>query len=144
MKKYIISAIILLVFCILFSCNSTPKSENGDFVFEFDSKTKCATLTAYTGEDKKVYVSLKKESEESFRFSVRDTGKGIDKAEISNIWDRYYRAKEVHQRPIQGTGLGLSIVKAILEKHKFYFGVDSEMGKGSTFYVLFPLLEENP
>ena len=98
----------------------------------------------YTGEDKKVYVSLKKESEESFRFSVRDTGKGIGKAEISNIWDRYYRAKEVHQRPIQGTGLGLSIVKAILEKHKFYFGVDSEMGKGSTFYVLFPLLEENP
>ena len=86
--------------------------------------------------------SLKKENEKTFRFSVRDTGKGIEGAELANIWDRYYRAKEMHKRPIQGTGLGLSIVKAILEKHKFYFGVDSEMGKGSTFYVLFPLVSE--
>jgi signal transduction histidine kinase len=37
--------------------------------------------------------------------------------------------------------LGLSIVKAILEKHGFLFGVESEEGKGSTFYVLFPLIK---
>lgn len=92
----------------------------------------------YTGEDKKVRVCLKSEGEGCFRFSVQDTGKGIKQDEIQTIWDRYYRSSEMHKRPVQGTGLGLSIVKTILEKHAFDFGVESEEGKGSTFYVVFP------
>ncbi|MBQ5926558.1 MAG: HAMP domain-containing histidine kinase [Clostridia bacterium] len=95
----------------------------------------------YTGEDKKVFVSLKK-SGSVCKFSVTDTGKGIKPEERAEIWDRYYRTKETHQRPVKGTGLGLSIVKAVLQEHRFRFGVESEEGKGSTFYVLFPLLEE--
>lgn len=91
----------------------------------------------YTGEDKKVYVSLKKERG-GVRFAVRDTGKGIKQEELSTIWDRYYRSAETHKRPVKGTGLGLSIVKSILERHGFIFGVDSAEGKGSTFYVVFP------
>ena len=47
----------------------------------------------------------------------------------------------MHKRPIKGMGLGLSIVKTILEKHAFRFGIDSRVGKGSTFYVVFPLVE---
>lgn len=94
----------------------------------------------YTGEDKKVFVRLKKTAEGVFRFSVRDTGAGIKQEEIATIWDRYYRSKETHKRPVQGTGLGLSIVKAVLEKHGFYFGVESDLGKGSTFYIDFPLV----
>lgn len=96
----------------------------------------------YTGEDNTLYVRLKREPEGVFRFSVTDTGKGIKPEELQNIWDRYYRSKENHKRPVQGTGLGLSIVKMILEKHRFHFGVESEVGKGTTFYVLFPLLEK--
>ncbi len=95
----------------------------------------------YTGDDKKVYISLKKEGE-VFRFAVKDTGKGIKKEEIGEIWERYYRSSETHKRPVRGTGLGLSIVKTILERHGFVFGVDSEVGKGSTFYVVFPLTNE--
>ena len=95
----------------------------------------------YTGEDKTVYVRLKKDSETTFRFSVTDTGKGIKAEEIPEIWNRYYRASETHKRPVRGTGLGLSIVKTILERHNFVFGVDSEVGKGSTFYVIFPLIK---
>ncbi len=91
----------------------------------------------YTGEDKVVYVSLRREGD-TFRFAVRDTGVGIKPEEISGIWDRYYRSSEMHKRPVQGTGLGLSIVRTILERHGFRFGVDSEVGKGSTFYVIFP------
>jgi signal transduction histidine kinase len=87
----------------------------------------------YTGDDKRVYISLKKENG-SVKFSVRDTGKGIKKEEMANIWDRYYRSGETHKRPVRGTGLGLSIVKSILEKHGFEFGVESEVGVGSTFY----------
>ncbi len=93
----------------------------------------------YTGEDKKVYVSLKREEGSFFRLCVRDTGEGIAGEELSEIWDRYYRSSAAHKRPVKGTGLGLSIVKTILERHGFLFGVDSEVGKGSTFYVVFPL-----
>lgn len=91
----------------------------------------------YTGDDKKITVSLHKKSEK-IRFSVTDTGKGIPPEECSTIWERYYSSSETHKRPIKGTGLGLSIVKTILVKHGFGFGVDSEVGKGSTFFVDFP------
>ena len=96
----------------------------------------------YTGEDKTVHVVLKKETDTMFRFSVTDSGKGIQPEEISEIWNRYYRSAEMHKRPVKGTGLGLSIVKTVLERHNFTFGVDSEVGKGSTFYVLFPLIDD--
>ena len=92
----------------------------------------------YRGDDKKVCVLLKKEEGATFRFSVTDTGSGIKPEEMANIWDRYYRSSEFHKRPVQGTGLGLSIVKTILERHHFHYGVESELGKGSTFYVIFP------
>jgi len=93
----------------------------------------------YTGEDKSVYISLKYSAEENrIKFAVRDTGKGIAEDELAHIWDRYYRSKDSHMRPIKGTGLGLNIVKAILESHNFTFGVNSKEGEGSTFYVDFP------
>lgn len=95
----------------------------------------------YTGEDKTVYVSLKHVQERGrVRFTVRDTGKGISKEDLPSIWNRYYRVKETHARPVKGTGLGLPIVKTILEKHSFDFGADSELGKGSTFWVDFPVV----
>ncbi len=95
----------------------------------------------YTGEDKTVYVSLKHVQESGrVRFTVRDTGKGISKEDLPSIWNRYYRVKETHARPVKGTGLGLPIVKTILEKHSFDFGADSELGKGSTFWVDFPVV----
>ncbi|MCD8306786.1 MAG: ATP-binding protein [Clostridia bacterium] len=93
----------------------------------------------YTGEDKTIYISLKSNMEGTrIRFSVRDTGKGIAKDELDSIWDRYYRSKKDHVRPVKGTGLGLNICKIILNNHKFDFGVESELGKGSTFWVDFP------
>jgi len=96
----------------------------------------------YTGEDKKVFVSLKREGE-FIRFSVTDTGAGIKQEELGEIWDRYYRSSEAHKRPVQGTGLGLSIVKTVFVRHGFPFGVESEVGKGSTFYVLFPFAQND-
>ena len=97
----------------------------------------------YTGEDKTVYISLKKSlTEDRIKFTVRDTGKGIAKEELPDIWNRYYRSKENHSRPVKGTGLGLNIVKIILENHSFDFGVNSEKGKGSSFWVDFPSVPE--
>ena len=94
---------------------------------------------SYTGEDKTVYISLNSSMDgKRVRFSVKDTGKGIPKENLPEIWDRYYRVKENHNRPVKGTGLGLNIVKAILESHSFDFGVESEVDKGSLFWVDFP------
>ncbi len=93
----------------------------------------------YTGEDKRVIVVLRREGDEIL-FSVKDTGAGVKPEELRDIWNRYYRSKEAHKRPVKGSGLGLSIVKTVLEKHEFRYGVRSEAGKGCEFYVLFPLL----
>ncbi|MBS5855305.1 MAG: HAMP domain-containing histidine kinase [Firmicutes bacterium] len=93
----------------------------------------------YTGADKRVIVALRRE-ENGILFSVKDTGAGVKKEELRDIWNRYYRSKEAHKRPVKGSGLGLSIVQTVLEKHGFRYGVNSEEGKGCEFYVLFPLL----
>ena len=87
----------------------------------------------YTGDDKKVYVTLT-ESKKEYLFEVRDTGKGIKKEEIPYIWDKYYKSDKKHQRNVVSTGIGLSIVKEILSKHKFDYGVKSVAKRGSTFY----------
>ena len=67
---------------------------------------------------------------------------GIAKDDLQDIWNRYYRVKENHQRPVKGTGLGLNIVKIILKNHSFDYGVESELDKGSTFWVDFPSVPE--
>jgi signal transduction histidine kinase len=95
----------------------------------------------YTGEDKKVFVALKRSADGTAKFSVTDTGAGISEEDRANIWARYYRSSEVHKRPVKGTGLGLSIVKTVLDKHEFSCGVTSG-GGGSTFYVVFPTVKE--
>lgn len=91
----------------------------------------------YTGEDKKVMVSLKTENDLAV-VSITDTGKGIAPEEIKNVWDRYYRINQ-HKRNVVGSGLGLSIVKNIFILHGAQYGIDSEINKGSTFWFKLPL-----
>jgi len=98
----------------------------------------------YTGADKTVFISLKYVSVDRVRFAARDTGKGIAEEERVHIWDRYYRSKDSHTRPVKGTGLGLNIVKTILKSHGFNFGVESKIGEGSTFFVEFPVESSTP
>ncbi|MBQ8658836.1 MAG: HAMP domain-containing histidine kinase, partial [Clostridia bacterium] len=123
------------------------RAEIEDGIFTFADEKKIGQVlynlignaVNYTGEDKKVVVRVKKCSETEAYFAVTDTGEGIPEEELPTIWERYYRSAEMHKRPVKGTGLGLSIVRVILEMHRFKFGVKSELGKGSTFYVVFPL-----
>lgn len=68
------------------------------------------------------------------RVEVSDHGEGIAKEDLPYIFDRYYKVDKVHKRAVTGTGLGLSIVKNILQAHGAQFGVQSEVGEGSTFY----------
>ena len=96
----------------------------------------------YTGEDK--FVSVKQEIVgDAVRISVTDTGDGIPEDQITMIWDRYYKVDKVHKRATVGTGLGLSIVKGILELHSAVYGVDSTVGKGSTFWFDLKIAQPN-
>jgi len=87
----------------------------------------------FAGVDHKVLVELLKKDTDT-RVSVTDHGEGISKEELPYIWDRYYKSGKAHKRPVTGTGLGLSIVSKIIGLHGGTCGVDSETGKGSTFW----------
>ncbi len=86
----------------------------------------------YTGEDNRVIINVIKGKK--IRIEIKDTGKGIKKEDLPHIWKKYYHSKKKHKRNVIGTGIGLSIVKTILESHKFKYGVESELDKGTTFY----------
>jgi two-component system phosphate regulon sensor histidine kinase PhoR len=73
---------------------------------------------------------------------VKDQGIGIDKEEIPKIFDKFYRVKHPRTRQVIGTGLGLSLVKGIVEAHRGAIEVESELGVGTTFKVLFPTVTE--
>jgi len=68
--------------------------------------------------------------------SISDSGRGIAPQEKDKIFEPFYTTKE------GGTGLGLSIVHRIIENHEGVIKVESEVGKGSTFTVLLPGLQE--
>lgn len=89
----------------------------------------------YSG-DEKVTVRLYSLKGGRVRFEVSDSGIGIPKEQIPYIWERYYKVdrSENYKRTVKGTGLGLSIVKGVFERHGFEYGVDSVVGKGSTFW----------
>ena len=91
----------------------------------------------YTPEQGKVWITL--EEERGFvKVAVSDNGIGIKKEDLPRIFDRFYRVKSAETRQIIGTGLGLSIVKSIVDAHLGSISVESELGRGSTFTLLFP------
>jgi len=73
----------------------------------------------------------------AIRIEVKDGGIGIAKKNVNKIFDRYYRIKDTSHH-FQGLGLGLYIASRIIEKHHGTIGVDSEFGKGSTFWFTLP------
>lgn len=88
----------------------------------------------YTGEDRQVWIRQRVKDDGYVRIEVTDSGEGIEPEVLPYVWDRYYKVDKTHKRAVMGTGLGLSIVKNILELHSARYGVDSEPGKGSTFW----------
>ena len=70
-------------------------------------------------------------------FEVRDTGSGIKQKHINRITERFYRVDADRSRNSGGTGLGLSIVKNIINQHDGELKITSEIGKGSSFRLVF-------
>jgi len=71
-------------------------------------------------------------------FAVSDEGIGIPKAELPQLFHRYFRARNASARQISGVGVGLYVVHEILERHNGTIEVQSVEGKGSTFTVCLP------
>lgn len=69
------------------------------------------------------------------RFEVRDTGEGIAPEYHARVFDKFFRVPDSRT---SGVGLGLSICREVVEAHDGEIGVDSEFGRGSTFWFTLP------
>jgi two-component system phosphate regulon sensor histidine kinase PhoR len=72
------------------------------------------------------------------QLKVSDNGIGIPQYAQSKVFDRFYRVEQPGTEQISGTGIGLSLVKAIVESHKGRIWLESEPGRGTTFYIALP------
>jgi PAS domain S-box-containing protein len=91
-----------------------------------------------------ITVSLNRAGEQHWKIDVKDTGVGIPENELPFVFDAFRQANnlEFTTRQYGGIGLGLSIVKQLVELMNGEIQVTSELGKGSTFTVVLPLLKE--
>lgn len=91
----------------------------------------------YCREGGRVLVDAVPEGER-WRLRVSDEGPGIPAEHLPRLFERFYRVDASRSRENGGTGLGLAIVKHLVERMRGEVGVESEVGKGSTFSVLLP------
>jgi signal transduction histidine kinase len=77
--------------------------------------------------------------EDRLVFEVKDTGIGIAPVDQPRLFEKFFRGAQRETKKNQGTGLGLAIVKSIAERHNGKVWVESQLGKGSTFYLAIPL-----
>lgn len=85
----------------------------------------------HSKENSKVYISYDENSMYS-EIMIKDEGAGIDKEDLKHIFERFYKAKNSSKDSV---GIGLALAKTIVEKDNGYITVDSEISKGTTFYI---------
>ncbi len=81
--------------------------------------------------------------EDSALFEVQDTGIGIAPIDQPRLFEKFYRGGQREAREQKGSGLGLAIVKSIAERHGGKVWLESQLGKGSTFFLQVPLKQEH-
>ena len=76
--------------------------------------------------------------DDQLTISVTDTGPGIASEHLPRLTERFYRIDQSRSRETGGTGLGLAITKHVMQRHGGELQIQSELGKGSTFNLIFP------
>ncbi|REK71994.1 cell wall metabolism sensor histidine kinase WalK [Paenibacillus paeoniae] len=97
----------------------------------------------YTLDGGAIQIAARKmEDEGLMEISVKDTGIGIPKKDLTRIFDRFYRVDKARSRNMGGTGLGLSIAREIVKAHGGTISLASELNEGTTVSFTLPLLQE--
>lgn len=91
----------------------------------------------YAGTGKRVALLARQEGD-AIEFVVRDDGTGIEQRHLSRLFERFYRVDAGRSRDLGGTGLGLAIVKHLVESMQGKVRVESEVGRGTAFFVRLP------
>jgi two-component system, OmpR family, phosphate regulon sensor histidine kinase PhoR len=86
----------------------------------------------------RVTVGGRKLDDGALEIFVQDDGPGIPPDALNRVFERFYRVDKARSREQGGTGLGLSIVKHIVQAHGGDVRVESELGKGATFFFTLP------
>jgi two-component system phosphate regulon sensor histidine kinase PhoR len=94
----------------------------------------------YGGDPPKIELSFE-EGPREVRVTVRDNGRGIEAAEHSRIFQRFYRVDDRLSREREGSGLGLAIVKHVMKAHHGRVELESSLGKGSVFSLVLPIVK---
>jgi PAS domain S-box-containing protein len=98
----------------------------------------------YASESGRIVVAISKQAApaglmgEEIVLSVADNGPGIPAHELTRLFEKFHRVQQRNNLKIKGSGLGLAIVKLVAERHDGRAWVESELGKGSTFFISFP------
>lgn len=92
----------------------------------------------YTPEGGSIQVSWRVTVDGEGEFEVKDTGVGIEAEHLPRLTERFYRVDGSRSRDTGGTGLGLSIVKHVVQRHAGELHVESKLGQGSKFTLVFP------
>jgi len=92
----------------------------------------------YSKTDKRIIIKTEHKGDNSVRVSVTDFGIGLDQDQKKKIFERFYRIED-KKYMTSGLGMGLYISSQIMSAHNGTMGVESEPGKGSTFYFELPL-----
>jgi len=96
----------------------------------------------YSPSGSEVLISVTEIKNMCTRFEVSDSGIGIEKDALDNIFDEFHQVNRVRDEELGGTGIGLALTRRLVELHGGKIGVESEPGQGSTFWFTIPLAEE--
>lgn len=138
--------------CRLFS----PLAEDGGIVLENNARggfqvladpgmmQRCVSniienAIKYTPRGGRVTISMQSDSDGKVWLAVADTGPGISAEDLERVFDRFFRADP--SRSLRGSGLGLSFARSVARGHGGDVTVESEVGKGSVFTIVLPLVK---
>lgn len=118
--------------------NTMPLVEADSALLEQAMYNLVENAIKYTPQNGRVSVRLKIIGD-GIQFEVEDTGIGIAPIDQPRLFEKFYRGGQREAREQKGSGLGLAIVKSIAERHGGKVWLESQLGKGSTFFLQAPL-----
>jgi two-component system heavy metal sensor histidine kinase CusS len=124
---------------VMISCSGDGQIYADPDLFERAMGNLLDNALRFTPEHGSIRVAVAK-SDTNFEITVTDTGSGIAAEHLPRVFDRFYRAES--SRGSDGAGLGLALVKSIVDLHSGSARIESEVGRGTTVKLIFPLRQK--